>query len=415
MTVSSAATGAQKNLMDASYRGVPFYVTSTKLKVGRRVVLFEYPQQDKPFVEDLGRAARIVTVNAFTTGRDYAERMSALVKALETQGGGELVDPWVGRMTATPQSVSQVTYTTRLRLAQISITFVESGELSFPTAAISTHDDVCIKADGIAEAAQNYVGTAIDLSGAQDFVVSNIVGKLESALKNEGIQSLATMFKLDKLDELAKVAATVLTTDPGSFASTLVSSLGLGSFVETVRDWRRVAYLAQGISYGADFNVRDSILYPSGTADYETAKAVEAINTGIRLISISNAVGAAGNIGTGLDRVDETQPSQVMAYDDMIAVRDSLLSAIDNEMLKVSDDSVYSALSLAYSSVWNDMTVRAENKARLIDYTPEEIMPALVLAYDYYGDAARDTEIVERNGIRRPAFVPAKPLKLLST
>ena len=104
-----------------------------------------------------------------------------------------------------------------------------------------------------------------------------------------------------------------------------------------------------------------------------------------------------------------------MAYDDMIAVRDSLLSAIDNEMLKVSDDSVYSALSLAYLSVWNDMTVRAENKARLIDYTPEEIMPALVLAYDYYGDAARDTEIVERNGIRRPAFVPAKPLKLLST
>lgn len=104
-----------------------------------------------------------------------------------------------------------------------------------------------------------------------------------------------------------------------------------------------------------------------------------------------------------------------MAYDDMIAVRDSLLSAIDNEMLKVSDDSVYSALSLAYSSVWNDMTVRAENKARLIDYTPEEIMPALVLAYDYYGDAARDTEIVERNGIRRPAFVSAKPLKLLST
>lgn len=143
--------------MDASYRGVPFYVTSTKLKVGRRVVLFEYPQQDKPFVEDLGRAARIVTVEAFTTGRDYVERMSALVKALETQGGGELVDPWVGRMTATPQSVSQVTYTTRLRLAQISITFVESGELSFPTAAISTHDDVCIKADGIAEAAQNYV------------------------------------------------------------------------------------------------------------------------------------------------------------------------------------------------------------------------------------------------------------------
>ena len=101
-----------------------------------------------------------------------------------------------------------------------------------------------------------------------------------------------------------------------------------------------------------------------------------------------------------------------MAYDDMIAVRDSLLSAIDNEMLKVSDDSVYSALSLAYSSVWNDMTVRAENKARLIDYTPEEIMPALVLAYDYstrkdspYRIQSQDVEEIDNGMYRYPGLV----------
>ncbi|MCG5030745.1 hypothetical protein MAF45_04705 [Mesosutterella sp. OilRF-GAM-744-9] len=86
----------------------------------------------------------------------------------------------------------------------------------------------------------------------------------------------------------------------------------------------------------------------------------------------------------------------------------------DSEMLKTEDDDVYRALVNARAAVWGDLTIRAESRARLIDYSPSEVMPALVLAYDYYGDATRDSEIVERNNIRRPAFVPARALKLLS-
>lgn len=409
------ATDAQRQLRSASYCGVPFYVSSTKVKVGRRVALFEYPQQGKPFVEDLGRAARVVTVEAFVTGDDYVERMGALIEKLETAGKGELVDPWLGSMTVTPQSVSEVSYTTKLRLAKVTISFVESGELQFPTASTSTHDDVCSRADDLTAVAQTFVAKSVDLTKSQDFVVDSVVGKLKTELENNSIQSLATMFKLDTLTELANDAATLLTTSPNSFASTLVSSLGLGSFVTTVKAWRRVVFLARGITYGSDFNVADSILYASGTSGYETAKAVEAINSGIRLISLANAVGASSNVGTDLDRVDDSQSVQTMAYDDMIAVRDGLLDAIDSEMLKTEDDDVYGALVNARAAVWGDLTTRAESRARLIDYTPSEVMPALVLAYDYYGDAARDSEIVERNNIRRPAFVPARALKLLST
>lgn len=61
-----------KNLRPASWRGVPFQVDSTDMGAGRRTQLHEYPQRDKPWVEDLGRAAREVAFDGFVTGADYS-------------------------------------------------------------------------------------------------------------------------------------------------------------------------------------------------------------------------------------------------------------------------------------------------------------------------------------------------------
>ena len=91
-----------------------------------------------------------------------------------------------------------------------------------------------------------------------------------------------------------------------------------------------------------------------------------------------------------------------------------MLAAIDAEMERVTDDAMYETLEQARSAVWADVTERAENNVRLVNFTPPEVMPALVLAYDYYGDATREAEIVERNNVRHAGFVPAVPLKFLS-
>jgi prophage DNA circulation protein len=101
------------------------------------------------------------------------------------------------------------------------------------------------------------------------------------------------------------------------------------------------------------------------------------------------------------------------SYANMLEVRDTLLSAIDEEML-VADDTVYVALQEARAAVWTDMTTRARDSSRIKSLTPKQIQPALVLAYDQYGDASRDAEIITRNNIRHPGFVPAKPISLLT-
>jgi prophage DNA circulation protein len=46
--------------------------------------------------------------------------------------------------------------------------------------------------------------------------------------------------------------------------------------------------------------------------------------------------------------------------------------------------------------------------------TPPEVTSSLALAYEKYEDAARDLEIVQRNNIANPLFVPKTELKVAS-
>lgn len=84
-------------LQPASFRGIPFEVTASGLKIGRRTVVHEYPQKDQPFVEDLGRATRQITLTAFVIGDDYIAQAQSLMAELEAPGSGHAHTPLAGR------------------------------------------------------------------------------------------------------------------------------------------------------------------------------------------------------------------------------------------------------------------------------------------------------------------------------
>jgi len=51
----------------------------------------------------------------------------------------------------------------------------------------------------------------------------------------------------------------------------------------------------------------------------------------------------------------------------------------------------------------------------LADYTPSASVPALVVAYELYGDPTRDREIILRNNVQHPGFVPGgAPLRVVT-
>jgi len=100
-------------------------------------------------------------------------------------------------------------------------------------------------------------------------------------------------------------------------------------------------------------------------------------------------------------------------YEDAVLVRDSLAAGLD-EASFAAPDVVYTALQVLRARMHADITGRLSQSARLLEHTPREPMSCLVLAYDLYEDVDREQEILDRNAVRHPGFVPAIPIKVLS-
>jgi prophage DNA circulation protein len=126
-----------EKLRPASFRKIPFLVNGTEFETGRRNQIHEYPQRDKPYAQDMGRATRHIEFDAFVIGVDYVEKANMLLGALEEYGPGALIHPWFGALKVNVLTC-RVVFDKNLGHAIFSLSFVESGELAFPSSAAST-------------------------------------------------------------------------------------------------------------------------------------------------------------------------------------------------------------------------------------------------------------------------------------
>lgn len=401
-------------LRRASFRGVPFEVTSSNLSIGRRTQTFEYPQRDDPFTEDMGRSKRTIRITAFVVGYDYIARMKRLIAACEKPGSGRLIHPWLGSMEVTPTDLSAPVFESN-RIASVSLTFVESGKLQYPNALLDVGAKCLSAAQLLVNAEFDEFVKTFDLSGAQDFVKEAVGLDLQGILNSETVQSVCDVF--DLADELATLSHDVITLAEGgadALFNRVLDTYGLQGFASTVHAWTDVSHRFRSLTQSSELNSAKPQAVASRTTSERIEKANAAGQAMIRGLSVANMVVAASEIGTSNDRLDASTPVQTAPYDDLIAVRNEILEAIDEESLKVSSDPIYEALCESRSAVYEAITQRAENQARLVSFKPSSVLPALVLAYDYYGDASREAEIVGRNKIRHSGFVPAVELKLLN-
>jgi hypothetical protein len=84
-------------------------------------------------------------------------------------------------------------------------------------------------------------------------------------------------------------------------------------------------------------------------------------------------------------------------------------------MWTIAEDSLpdhFGVLSDARQALDRHLTDVARSGVWLRPYHPRLAVPSLVLAHRLYGDALRGSEIVTRNKIRHPGFVPATELQV---
>ncbi len=420
------ATELALQLLPASLRGVPFHVVDAEGEFGRRMQVHEYPQRDKPYAEDLGRATRGIRVEALLVGLDYIEQANAFIAAVEAPGPATLVHPWLGTMKVSLRNPARVRFDSGLGRAVVSLDLVEAGELAFPSATVSSQAQSQSAADELAAAAGDGFADTFSIDSLPAFVSDTAASQFDAALGalqtlggalsplsgwvtqlSSWTEQAVALFgdatalagslldQLDMSDIVAALAGADVSAAPtyASAALPVANVGGLGGLVQAI-----VGVAGTGGAGG-------TLSAPLLASGLTPARRQQVLNTGainalVRQAMLAQAVGISSVV-------------DVTVQSDAYAVRDALCRALDLESLG-AHDAVYTALQSARRAVWADLTARASQSARLVSTTPGEVVPALVLAYDLYEDAARADEIAARNRIAHPGFLPPVPLQVLS-
>lgn len=413
-----------EQLQPASFRGVPFEVEASGITVGRRTVVHEYPQRDRPYVEDMGRATRNITLQCFVVGSDYLEQAQALMHELEEPGPGTLIHPWLGEMEVTITSVSELQFDQGLGVASVTITATEAGDLEFPAVTADEDTEALEAADAVEKSAVDKFCEDFDLSTINDWVDSALEGSLLDALNFVSAGDLGKLFDYaEGVANLADKAMALLSTDPKIFATRLAGALGLSRWATTVSAWRGVAKSLKNLCKHDKLKARTKAYAerkgePMSDVTRQVMKSQAAIETLVRQLLIAQMVGVSTLVATSKDVSspdgEEDMRTTTRSYDEIVELRDELCQVLDDELLMEESDEMYQTLDEARTAIFDVLTHKADALQHVVIVKPDDVFPAVVLAYDYHDDADRDLEIARRNSVEHEGFCPASELRVLS-
>jgi prophage DNA circulation protein len=420
-------------LQQASFRGVPFAVTSITNRFGRRNAIHEYPFRDEPWIEDLGKSSRRFQISGFIVGDDVIAQRSRMIDAVEAPGDGTLVHPTLGRI-----QVALINFSAdediRGRVFRFTFDFIRQGQRLYPSATPSGTDAVgdaaaATNTSAAAAFAQRVVGQLSNGAAIVDQVVSQAAA----------FAAQATQYTNDATS-LIKLAVTL----PGSYGRLLglasgitpgelvasATGLTIGSLVGSAAQAREAVSAAAAGLIAAAHSLSSGTLGAFATASQTLAGAVLAAcsTPGDALRSLGalagfTPVGAAsgaqlivqGAAGDLFRRAALAAMAQAgAAYqpsssNDAMAARAQVLDVLDAEITTAGDqgdDDVYSALRALRTQVVLDLNTRGAALPSLREVSVPAAMPSLVLAQRLYQDATRADELVARAVPVHPGFMP---------
>lgn len=370
-----------QNFRQASFRGVEFLIDNVDSQFGRRVVTHEYPQRDIPYSEDLGRKARRFTVSGYFVGGDYGLSRDKLVAACEASGAGELVHPYQGTLQVVCEGVTVRERRQDGGYCEISLSFVEDGENVFPS-AISNPATACgLAADVTQSTAASVFESIYDLTNTAEFVRTEMVERANDLLAPaDRLLSMSNDFA-DELSAFKRDLTTIIYR-PRELAA---------GFLNVIN---RITSLVGGNSSTSatlhEMALETLRLVPETTGTRQRqSQAQNAMQAMVQQMAVAEH-----------SRVVVEQPYD--SYQEAQASRDQLTDEIDT-LSETADDEVFYALTALRAKV-----VQALPDPRLPEIqnvTLRQSVPAIVVAYQFYGDPLRDSDITARNKVTHPGFV----------
>lgn len=432
----------------AMFRNLPFAVLTSGGEHGRRSETHEYPDKDIPWVEDLGRKARLIRFRGFLLsnsrvygGGDVADQLKQMIGAAETKGTGPLVHPLLGNLTVSCRLLSYDAGLDGANYIEISFELVEGGVRTFPSTTVSTGTAVTAAAQTATTSTSSGLVTALGSGPLQGAAVA------QSALMT--VQSWAQSAVLlagDATSLLNMVSG--LPGNNGRYANAgNLGGFGVGLNSSVAAGTTVAMLVVQAASLQGAVAAAATALETAATADLASdpgsiadaaASVVQAVSAaaqnpsdGMRLLSqlatpVTVVATGSSVIATAMATVqgalgDMLRRSAVVAvaqaatayqpssYDGAIAVMQQVTALLDAEILIAGDqgeDDVYESLWSLRATVVQDLMARGADLAAIATFTFKANLPALVLAQRLYADPTRTAELITQVNPIHPLFMP---------
>lgn len=401
-------------LRQGSFRGVSFDVPQDEVSFGRRVVTEEFPGRDEPGHEDLGASVRVFTITAVVGGnRSFLSTAAALEAALTKSGPGTLIHPHYGELDVIVKDARREHSSTRVGDVNFSITFEKYGKPLAPLAASDTLAGLSFASGNLLKALEADFKSRFIISSIPDFVssdglmrITSLVSTLSSGLSAGGFASLLSGI----LPSWASLLPS-LSDDVTHLFDNLVS---------LVKPKRKPAVGAAPAAPAATAVPLMRVLAPivatptPATFGFSTsqlprreqnAQAIDGLFRGAAAAAICSAARYA----------------QYESREQAVAVRGQVFDAVTllrDDFGSRQWDASWQATGSVLAAISRDINVRLGRLPRTVRVKTYAVRSSLALANRLYGDDTaviftRGEDVVRRNGVRHPGFVPAKELEVL--
>lgn len=403
--------GWRDNYRPASFRGAAFFVTTADSSHGRRQAVHETAQRDIPYTEDLGRKSREFGITGYLLGKEYDVAREELIKVCEQAGPGVLVHPYRGELTVVCRGLNVSETSDEGGKCTLTMTFLEAGEASYPSAKVDTVNAISAKAGEVTEAGkENFVSDFLT-KGYPSFVAeaatSQIQGLSDFLSSPEFIVSSDIQAVSDYYDKVKSIGSDAfdLIQKPFEFADQVVdaissirSAFGSSAFGMLMSLYNQYFSSSGGSSSSKTPSRQQVVTNTSAVAGLVRQAAISQAAVAAVVTQTTEDVSSGGTKTT-------SAPTKYDSYEAAIAVRTELADSLDQESETTNSDLVYVAVTDLRTAVVQAVPDPEQDLPRLATFAPRQTLPSLVVAYQLYGDASRAEDIVTRNDPRRPGFL----------
>lgn len=422
MTTTSTARDWLTTLWPGSYKGVPFHFERSKSKGGRGTVVHVFPHRDDPFVEDVGENPRYYEGDIYVHGDDVDATGATLEETFATKGPGTLVVPMRGPINVHCPEFERDDQKDKFGYVAFHVRFVREGAatalISVPLAGRLVLDG----ADRLAGVLADLFSRKIVTLDQPDYVVdAAVVGIQQAAAVIDVVRQTwpvdpdvsarvrdavaATVAAAPTLigpaapaaDDVSAFALAIseIVTTPSTDGVTLVAR----ALIETVR--ALAAGIAPASAQAAMAEFADTFSASVAATAFSPAA--------VRAQSNTLAVDQLARMAALTAWAEAVALREYASRPDGVSARGEAVDRFDDELNNAQgaeSAALFVAIEELSGRVVEYLSRLINDLAPVIEIEASASMPSLCWAWRLYADPARAGELVSRNRVRHPSFMP---------